>query len=121
MADLKINGITPLDIKLGTSQVSKVYQGSILVWSLVFWQPYTIDISGSLTKEQECINPIFSPTVLYLSRLIGAAQVGDFFSFTPNGDSPINGSDVWFRDITTSGRSLQISSIGQIIDIFICP
>lgn len=34
MADLKINGVTPSDIKLGSSTIQKIYQGSTLVYPI---------------------------------------------------------------------------------------
>jgi len=48
MGDLKINGVTPTDIKLGTSQVAKVYQGTTLVWTIGDGLPFLDEINTGL-------------------------------------------------------------------------
>jgi len=63
MADLKINGVTPSDIKLGSSDVSKVYQGSTLVWPLIS----PIIISETVISD---ILKIFNATGMTVSQSI---------------------------------------------------
>lgn len=48
MADLKINGATPQDIKLGSLDVLKIYQGPTLVWPITSGLPWLEEINTGI-------------------------------------------------------------------------
>lgn len=81
MADLKLNGVTPDGIgkiKLGSTDVQKVYSGSTLVWPL---NPSEVTICDYIWTTTNSVSTLLTNG----NNMVIVGNYGDFFQYTNNG------------------------------------
>ncbi len=105
-------------IKLGSSNITKVYKGTTQIWPVVSFYSFPAGSFSSTDGTGACA---ISPTGTTYYSNVSAPWIGNTMYTNSSLTTVLNGANQWFRiGGSMDNSSYQINSLGVIIDAYDC-